>query len=54
MDQPKKEFEVWFQLKQILAEIILNDIKEEWNTGFLPSIDTKTYQITNELCELVR
>ena len=35
--QEGKEFEDWFQLKQLLAKLILKDIREEWETGNIPS-----------------
>ncbi len=43
----KKEFEDWFELKQLLARLILRDIKEEWKEGNIPSTPRKIYEMSN-------
>ena len=41
MTETEEESDDWFKLKQILAKLVLKDIKEEWNAGNIPSIDPK-------------
>lgn len=41
-------------LKQLLSEIILADLKEEWNAGNLPSTYTKIYEMLDKLTEMVK
>lgn len=53
INKEEKESEKHFQLKQLIADLILIDLKKEWEAGFFPSTDTKTYQMTNKLCEMV-
>lgn len=36
-NKKKEEFEHWFQLKQDISELILIDLKKEWEVGFFPS-----------------
>lgn len=43
----KKEFEEWFKLKQVLARLILRDIKEDWKAGNIPSTPRKIYEMSS-------
>ncbi len=43
----KKEFEDWFELKQLLARLILRDIKEEWKAGNIPITPRKIYEMSS-------
>lgn len=50
----KEEDDEWFLLKVRLAELMLKDIKEDWEVGNIPSISRKVYEmrsIVNKIIE---
>lgn len=49
----EKEFEGWFELKQILTKLVLNDIKEEWKAGNIPSTAQKMYEMINIVTRMI-
>ena len=49
----EKEFEGWFELKQILAKLVLNDIKEEWKAGNIPNTAQKMYEMINIVTSMI-
>lgn len=54
MTETEEESDDWFKLKQILAKLVLKDIKEEWNAGNIPSIDQKIYEISLNVMDIIR
>ncbi len=47
MTETEKENDDWFKLKQLLARLLLRDIKEEWKEGNIPSTPRKTYEMSS-------
>jgi len=50
----KEEFEDWFELKQMLANLILQDLKEDWEAGNIPSSARKIYEMNSVMSEIIK
>jgi len=54
MTETEEEDDDWFRLKQLLAKLVLRDIKQEWEFGYIPSIDKKLHDISLNVMGVLR
>lgn len=54
MTETEKDSDDWFRLEQMLSNLILKDIREEWNEGNIPSVVRKIFEINNIVLNSIR
>jgi len=53
MTKTEEESDDWFKLKQVLAKLVLRDIKEEWKVGNIPSTRRKIYEMSIIVIDII-